>query len=148
MDSEAEMLNLKNSNLILRLEKDLKRCESERDSLKLDIENQRKVMKEIQEKYDKSQAKISQMAFLEQKVKNIETENFSLVDQLTVIKKINSDQLKSLQDGPTDLIKTINSLKSALNKKESVIQELKGEKQIIQNLLDEARVEIKNSEEN
>ena len=148
IDKEAEILNIKNSNLILRLEKDLNIYKNEWEALKCDNEIQRKLTKEIQENYEKWQNKINQISILEQKLKNIQTENVSLVEQLNVIKKINSDQLKSLQDGPTDLIKTINSLKAALNKKELSIQELKSEKQTIQNLLDEARLEIKNSDEN
>lgn len=77
---------------------------------------------------------------------NLEKENTSLRDQIIVLIKVNAEK-KSIFNEPVEMMSTINSLKSILEKKEVKIKELNAEIKLLKSLLDEARLEIRNNDD-
>jgi chromosome segregation ATPase len=165
-NSESHGVNTQNSQLLLKLEKDIKRLEGENDRLKDDLNQYQKSSLDLSEKYKLSVEKSVRQDQLEHMVGQLEPENIKLRDQVTVLKKENTEQKKILDGNmcrcdakleqhsqnaqiltlhePTELMTTINTLKSSLNKRENKIKEIEAEKNILENLLDEARLEIQN----
>ena len=121
--------------------------EKEKEKLYNEIENQKKVSSDLSEKYEECQNKLSDLDTLEARIKTLEKENHSLQDQNTVLKKTNSEQLKSLSIAPVEMMTTINSMKSSVKKKEIEIKELRAQNIRLEQLVDEARDAIRQNEE-
>ena len=145
--SESHIVNTQNSNLILKLEKENKRLEYENDNLVEQAEKHEKITADINEKYQTVLEKVVQFDQAQKAMAKLDQENKSLHDQLNVMKKVNAEQKRSLINEPAEVMSAMNSLKATLNKRENTIKELKTEIQILQNLLDEARLEIKNCDD-
>ena len=142
-ETEGKLINTQNSTLILRLEKNIKKLEGENAELKNALENSRKTNENLNEKYQLSVEKSLKHDQLQHCVDKLQKENNSLNDQLKIFKKTNSEQKKLLASKESnEMLTTINSLKSTIQNKEGIIQEQKAQLEVLQNLLDEARVEM------
>lgn len=145
--TELQKENARKEDLLKESQDLIEKLQSDAKGKLLEIENQKKISKDYYEKYQSAFEKLNQVGVLEAKLKTLEKENESLSDQNTVLKKTNSEQLKSLSHAPVEMIGTINNLQSNIKKRETEIKQLKAEKDILENLLDEAREELRQNEE-
>lgn len=144
-NSESNFVNTQNSQLLLKLEKEIKKLEAENDKLKTELSQNQKSSQDLSEKYKLSVEKSLKQDQLEHIVGQLESDIIKLKDQVSVLKKENAEQKKILNlHDPQELATTISNLKSTLSKRENKIKEIEAEKSVLENLLDEARLEIQN----